>query len=259
MTKMKLAIALAAVLALLAGTVHTSLAGYGSGMGPKGGHGKKHFRCGVQCTGPGARLDMLTAQLKLTPEQRIKLLPILDEDFAKKNALRKDGSLTRDQRRAKMEELRNACHEKISAVLTPEQKVKADELKAAAAKRCKTRQECMKGRHGKGMRAMDPAAHMERMSTCLGLTADQKTKISPILAEQSKEMNAVRDDAKLTRDQRMQKMQELRVKYHDKIGALLTPEQKAKFGTRGACNGEGRGMGHGPMMHGTSPASPATK
>jgi len=257
MTRMKLAIALAAVLALLAGTVHTSLAE--PGPGPKWGHGKKHHKARDDRMGPGAQLDMMTAHLKLTPEQRIQILPILDEQFAKKNALSKDGSLTRDQRKAKMEELRNACHEKISAVLTPEQKVKADEMKAAAAKRCKTRQECMKGRHGKGMHAMDPAAHMERMSTCLGLTADQKTKISPILAEQSKEMNALRDDAKLTRDQRMQKMQELRVKYHDKIGALLTPEQKTKFGTRGACNGEGRGMGHGPMMHGTSPASPATK
>jgi Spy/CpxP family protein refolding chaperone len=253
---MKLAIALAAVFALLAGTAHTSLAGHGPGMG---GHGKKHFRCGVHCMGPGARLDMLTAHLKLTPEQRLKLLPILDEDFAKKKAIREDGSLTRDQRKAKMEELRNACHEKISAILTPEQKVKADEMKAAAAQRFKARQEGMKGREGKGMHAMDPAAHLERMSACLGLTADQKTKISPILIEQSKEMKSLHDDAKLTRDQRIQKMQELRVKYHDKIGALLTPDQKTKFGAQGPCNGGGRGMGHGPMMQGTTPATPPAK
>jgi len=257
MTRMKLAIALAAVLALLAGTVHTSLAE--PGPGPKWGHGKKHHKARDHRMGPGAQLDMMTAHLKLTPEQRIQILPILDEQFAKKSEVLKDGSLTRDQRRAKTREISASYHERISAVLTPEQKAKAEEMKAYAAKRAKARQDGKTGRYGKGLRSMDPAAHMERMSTCLGLTADQKTKISPILAEQSKEMNAVRDDAKLTRDQRMQKMQELRVKYHDKIGALLTPEQKTKFGTRGACNGEGRGMGHGPMMHGTSPASPATK
>lgn len=259
MTRIRLAIAAAAVLALLAGTVHTSIAGQGPGMGPKWGHGKKHFKGGPRCMGPGAHLDMLTARLSLSEEQRIKLLPILDEQFARKKALREDGSLTRDQRRAKMEELRTACHEKMATILTPEQKVKADEMKAAAAQRCKARQDGRKGRHGKGMRAMDSAAHLERMSACLGLTADQKAKISPILAEQSKEMKALRDNASLTRDQRIQKMQDLRTRHHDQIGALLTPEQKTKFATPGLCDGKGRGMGRGPMMHGTKPATPPAK
>jgi Spy/CpxP family protein refolding chaperone len=245
---MKLAIVLAAVVALLAGTGYSSMAEQGPGMGPKWGHWKKHHKTGAHFRGPGAQLDMLTARLTLSEEQRIKLLPILDEQFAKKKAIREDGSLTRDQRRAKMEELRTAYHEKISAILTPEQKIKADEMRATAMQRGKARQ----GR----LQRMDPAVRLERMSSCLGLTADQKTKIAPILNEQTKEMKALHDDAKLTRDQRMQKMQDLRTKYHDKIGAILTPEQKTKFGTQGPCYGGGRGMGHGPMMQNSKPAPP---
>jgi hypothetical protein len=59
---MKLAIALAALPALLAGAVHISL------------------------TGAGARLDMLTARLTLSEEQRNKLPLILEEPFAMKTA-----------------------------------------------------------------------------------------------------------------------------------------------------------------------------
>lgn len=251
MTRMKLAIALAAVLTVLAGTAHTSLAVQGPGMG---GHGKSHHTARAHRMGPGAQLDRMTALLNLSSEQRVQLLPILDEQFAKKREIFKDASLTRDQRRAKMQEISDAYHERITAILTPEQKARADEMKAAA-KRAGAGQDGMKGRHGKGSRAMEPAAHLERLSACLGLTADQKTKISPILEEQSREMKAARDDANLTRDQRMQKMQELRTKYHDRIGALLTPEQKTKFGAQGRCLGDGRGGGQGAMTHGARPAT----
>jgi Spy/CpxP family protein refolding chaperone len=248
---MKLAIASAAVLALLAGTEYNSLAEQGPGMGPKSGHGKKHHKARGHWMGPGAQLDMMTAKLALSGEQRIKLLPILDDQSAKIKAIREDGSLTRDQSRAKMEEIRTACHAKISAILTPEQKTKADEMRDMAMKRGKARQG--------DMHWMDPAARLERMSTCLGLTADQKAKMAPILAEQSKEMKALHDDAKLTRDQRKQKMQEVRAKYQSSIDAILTPEQKTKLGTKGMCERKGHKMRHGPMMQDTKPAPPPAK
>ncbi|MDD3294102.1 MAG: hypothetical protein PHG20_05380 [Geobacteraceae bacterium] len=255
MTRAKLAIAMAAVLALLAGTVEVSPAQ--PGPGAKWGQGKRHHKARMHQMGPGAHLDMITARLSLTDEQRIKILPILDEQFAKKREVFKDGSLTRDQRRAKMQEISDTYHERITAVLTPEQKEKADKMKEYAAKRAKARKDGKTGRYERGMRAMDPAARLEWMSTNLGLTADQKAKISPIMEEQAKEMKAVRDDAKLTRDQRMTKMQELRVKHQEKIGEVLTPEQKSKFQTQ--CPWGNKGMGRGHMMHGGRPAPPPAK
>ncbi len=73
--------------------------------------------------------------LGLTQEQRLKILPILDEKFQERKAIWQDGNLTRDQRRAKMTALRDACHGKIATLLTPEQRVKADELRKNAMER----------------------------------------------------------------------------------------------------------------------------
>lgn len=88
---------------------------------------------------------------------------------------------------------------------------------------------------------MDPAARLKQMEEALSLTADQKAKIEAIFAEQRKEMEAI------PQDQRREKMREIMVKYRDKMAAILTPEQKAKFeqmrpqGGRGGPDGKGPG------------------
>ena len=81
---------------------------------------------------------------------------------------------------------------------------------------------------GGGMKKMDPAERLKRMERHLALTEEQKTAIAPILAEENGEMKAVRDDASLNRTQKREKMREIRDRYHDRIGAILTPEQRQK-------------------------------
>lgn len=83
-------------------------------------------------------------------------------------------------------------------------------------------------RGGGGMQKMDPAERLKRMERHLGLTEEQKTAIAPILAEENGEMKAVRNDASLNRTQKREKMREIRDRYHDRIGTVLTPEQKQK-------------------------------
>ncbi|ADI83719.1 hypothetical protein KIP69_04495 [Geobacter sulfurreducens] len=85
-----------------------------------------------------------------------------------------------------------------------------------------------KVRGGGGVKKMDPAERLKRMERHLGLTEEQKTAIAPILAEENGEMKAVRDDASLNRTQKREKMREIRDRYHDRIGAILTPEQRQK-------------------------------
>ncbi|MBE2886948.1 hypothetical protein [Geobacter anodireducens] len=79
-----------------------------------------------------------------------------------------------------------------------------------------------------GMNKLDPAERLKRMERHLGLTEEQKTAIAPILAEKDGEMKAVRDDASLNRTQKREKMREIRDRYHDRVGAILTPEQRQK-------------------------------
>src|SRR5947209_20593078 len=82
-------------------------------------------------------------------------------------------------------------------------------------------------RHGDGKDAMQE--HMDKMSTALGLTADQKSQVQDIMKEQMSQARAVRQDSSLSDDQKQAKMKELHESTHSKINAVLTPDQQKKF------------------------------
>lgn len=84
---------------------------------------------------------------------------------------------------------------------------------------------------------MDPEVMIKRMTENLNLTADQVTKIKAIFDEQKKEIDAI------PADQRREKMREVMTKYREKIGAVLTAEQKDKWEKmrpQGGPRGKGR-------------------
>jgi periplasmic protein CpxP/Spy len=81
---------------------------------------------------------------------------------------------------------------------------------------------------------------LNRMDQKLGLTADQKAKIGPMLEEQQKQAQAIRNDSSLTPEQKKAKFTELRQSTRSQIEALLTPEQRSKLAA-GHEGGEGRG------------------
>lgn len=146
MKRVKMAIATVTALTALVGISAVSSAQPGPGMGPGGpgmGKGKTMMDCGKRHghrMGPGAKLDMMTVHLGLTQDQRLKILPVLDDQFKEMKAVRADENLTRAQTRTKMAAIRDKSFERIKAILTPEQQKKADELKAKMADRCKFRQ-----------------------------------------------------------------------------------------------------------------------
>jgi Spy/CpxP family protein refolding chaperone len=67
---------------------------------------------------------------------------------------------------------------------------------------------------------------MERLTTALTLTDDQKPKVKAVLEESSKAMQGLRD---LPQDERRTKMQSIRDEQTKKINAILTPEQQEKY------------------------------
>ena len=80
-----------------------------------------------------------------------------------------------------------------------------------------------------GRRMMDPGARLERLSKELKLTDEQKTQLKPILEEQQKQFQALRDDNTLTREERMSKMQQIRKSTQEQMNSVLTPDQQAKL------------------------------
>jgi Spy/CpxP family protein refolding chaperone len=81
--------------------------------------------------------------------------------------------------------------------------------------------------HGAGPHeaSFDPEQRLARLTEKLNLTADQQTKIRPLLVAQAEAMKAI-DNAALTGDQRREKLKALRKDNRAKIGEILTSEQR---------------------------------
>lgn len=81
--------------------------------------------------------------------------------------------------------------------------------------------------------------HMMMMAKELGLTEDQKAQMKQIMMKSAEEGKAIRDDASLSREQKMEKGAALRKSTEEKIDAILTPEQIAKRQELRAAHGGG--------------------
>lgn len=72
---------------------------------------------------------MLVEKLGLTEDQQAKIKPILAEEMKAIREVRKDSSLDREAKWAKIRDIVQAHNEKIKPLLTPEQLKKLEEMK----------------------------------------------------------------------------------------------------------------------------------
>jgi periplasmic protein CpxP/Spy len=118
---------LALVVAAVACTVSPAAIAQDSGTdqqaaAPEHGHGR-HFD-------PEKRTEMLTKQLKLTSDQQPKVLDVLKSEQSQMQGLHSDSSLSQDDRRSKMMEIRKASDEQVRALLDADQQKKWDAMQS---------------------------------------------------------------------------------------------------------------------------------
>lgn len=77
---------------------------------------------------PQERLDNLAKELNLTDDQKAKIKPILEDEHKQMQALRSDTSMSPEDRRAKMMQVRDKMNDSIKAVLDKDQQKKYDEM-----------------------------------------------------------------------------------------------------------------------------------
>ena len=94
-----------------------------------------------------------------------------------------------------------------------------------------------------------PQERLDAMTKALNLTDDQKAKIKPILENETKQMQDMRANTEMSREDRMTKRRDIMTKTNDDIKAVLTDEQKKKFDEM---NSQRRGPG-GPGGPGGPP------
>jgi periplasmic protein CpxP/Spy len=70
---------------------------------------------------------------------------------------------------------------------------------------------------------------LQHMTKKLDLTADQQTKIKPILEQEQQQVQDVRNDKSLSKEQRHAKFQDMHKDFSGQIRAVLNPDQQAKF------------------------------
>jgi protein CpxP len=93
---------------------------------------------------------------------------------------------------------------------------------------------------------------LERMSQQLNLSADQQQQIKPILENESKQMQALRDDTSLSQDDRRSKMMGIRQASSAQIKPILNADQQKQYDEMMSRQGRGRGPG-GPPPQGQPP------
>lgn len=76
---------------------------------------------------------------------------------------------------------------------------------------------------------MSPDDQLKQMTKNFNLTADQQSKIKPILVDAQKKMEDVRNDSSLDRPTMRQKMMQIRQDTNDQVRGLLDDKQKEKF------------------------------
>ena len=80
-----------------------------------------------------------------------------------------------------------------------------------------------------GKNRMTVEQQMERMTTQLNLTAEQKPKVEAVLKESSKKRQEIMNDSSIDRSQMREKMQPIMEKQNEKLKGILTEEQFKKY------------------------------
>lgn len=81
--------------------------------------------------------------------------------------------------------------------------------------------------HHRGMPT--PDERLQMLTKQLNLTSDQQGKIKPILVDEQKKMDDLRNDSTLSRQDRFQKMQQIRQDSSTQIRATLDSDQQKKY------------------------------
>ncbi len=86
-----------------------------------------------------------------------------------------------------------------------------------------------RGAGGDEHAAFSPEARLQRLSKQLNLSDEQKDKIKPILENEAKKMQELRQDESTTPEDRRAKFQQLRQDTFTQIRPILTQDQQKKL------------------------------
>ncbi len=152
----------------------------------------------------------------LSDDQKKQAKDLRDSYRSKFAAIQNDKTLTAADRATKMADLRKEQHQKMQAMLTPEQKTQM-----ASQRRGKGgRPNKMQGMAGK---------RMDKMKSNLGLTDEQMNKIKANQTAMRDKIKTIHSDQTLSDSQKREQVKTIMKQQKQNMKSVLTPEQMQKM------------------------------
>ncbi|MEJ7674416.1 MAG: hypothetical protein WKF59_17400 [Chitinophagaceae bacterium] len=133
----------------------------------------------------------------------------------------KTSNTTAKDQKEKREALVKEHEQKVDAILTPEQRMKAAEFRGLS-----------KGNGSHSGKEKHGEARFEKVTKDLDLTADQQTKIKALNETLRSDAQNIEKNNALTEDQKKEQLKSVRKKHKEELNSLLTSEQRAKLKIR---------------------------
>lgn len=153
-------------------------------------------------------------KLNLTDDQKVKM-KALNESFRQQmQDVSKNTKLSAGELKDKREVLIKNHKESINAILTPEQRTQAQDLKQE---------------YGKGKNGGDRNQRLGEMTKDLNLTPEQSAKMKDLSDELRTNMITIHQNTALGQDEKRDQMKRLMKKHKEDMEDLLTDEQKEQL------------------------------
>ncbi len=156
---------------------------------------------------------MMMQHLNLTTAQKNQMKANRESYKKQLEDLKKNDGISVKEYREKKEAIHKAQKEKAMAVLTPEQKTQLEQLKKEEQQKHK----------------MKSAERMEKMKSRLGLTDEQAAKLKANREDINTKMKAIKENNKLSSEEKKQQLKELKKQNKDIFRDMLTPDQLKKM------------------------------
>jgi len=171
-------------------------------------------------------------KLNLTADQKAKMKSLHEEQKKEMEALKKNGSVTKEQKM----ELHKKYQDQMQSILTADQKTQLAKMKAERKASGKTG-DFKKGQHF-DKRAGSDSTRMGRKGDFkhgadfqkeLNLTQDQKDKMAKIRTDFKSQFETLRNDNSLSKEDKKTKMHDLMKAQQEQMKTVLTKEQIEKM------------------------------
>jgi Spy/CpxP family protein refolding chaperone len=157
--------------------------------------------------------EMFAKELNLTADQKKQLKDINADTHKQMAELKKNDNITVKDYNSRKEAIMKSQHEKMMALLTPDQKAQMEKMKQDRIAKGKER-------HERGL---------QNMKTQLNLTDDQVSKLKASHDSFAAKSKDIRSNTSLTEDEKKTQIRELAKQEREETKSILTKEQLQKM------------------------------